>query len=663
MIDLLYLSYDEAVPTDDYWDMGTLKRLFAGQLWDAVCLPEFNRVKSFEALNEGGVIVFPARNQIKYLDQLNRDLKRLKWVVLILTGDEASEFPAKLIEHPNMRIWQMSPAPKTYVEGARKIGSGVPPQGYEWLPQYKEDAENRPVDYFFAGQLTHSRRQIVKKELDALEEFKFNNHLEGVTHYSEGFTQGLPPEYYYKGLAAAKTVVCPSGAINPESFRLFEALEAGCVPILDAFSPEMEYTDFWTWFFGEEPPFPVYTSGEQIRGYIQDSVDKYPVLNNRVFGWWQAKKRQMAYWLRDDIAAVTSFSRDTTQLKNMVTVIVPSSPIPAHPSTEMIEKTIADIRVHLPDCEILITVDGIRGEQDHYREKYDEYKKRLLWLANNVWHNVLPIIFEEHQHQASMAREVLKMVETPTVLYVEHDTPLTPDRPIDWQACVKTIMDGTANIIRFAHESKILDEHQHLFFETEEHHGISLTKTQQWSQRPHLASTAFYRNVISTYFHPESKTMIEDVMHQIVEMDMARGGRQAWFNWRIWLYNNPDADGSILRSYNLDGRQDDPKYDMQIVPVEGKQMADIKQELVALAKSHPVPSEIKLERRMKRLERMERFYDEKIAEAPEKQALMFNGFVSALVYAMTIIKMYRKLTKQLAELAQEATSNEDSNRL
>ena len=80
-------------------------------------------------------------------------------------------------------------------------------------------------------------------------------------------------------------------------------------------------------------------------------------------------------------------------------------------------------------------------------------------------------------------------------------------------------------------------------------------------------------------------------------------------------------------------------------------------ELVALTKSHPIPSEDKLERRMKRLQRMEHFYTEKIVEAPEKQALMFGGFVSALMYAMTIIKMYRKLTKQLAELAEEADSD------
>lgn len=90
---------------------------------------------------------------------------------------------------------------------------------------------------------------------------------------------------------------------------------------------------------------------------------------------------------------------------------------------------------------------------------------------------------------------------------------------------------------------------------------------------------------------------------------------------------------------------------------------DYKEEIKALARSHPIPSEDKLTRRMKRLDRMTEFYREKAPEAPEKQSLMFTGFVSALVYAATMIKMYRKLTKKLAELAEEASDerpNEDT---
>lgn len=86
-----------------------------------------------------------------------------------------------------------------------------------------------------------------------------------------------------------------------------------------------------------------------------------------------------------------------------------------------------------------------------------------------------------------------------------------------------------------------------------------------------------------------------------------------------------------------------------------------KEEIKALAKSHPVPSEEKLERRMRRIDRMTKFYAEKAPEAPEKQGLMFAGFVSALVYAATMIKMYRKLTRKIAELAEEAGSDEKSN--
>jgi hypothetical protein len=88
---------------------------------------------------------------------------------------------------------------------------------------------------------------------------------------------------------------------------------------------------------------------------------------------------------------------------------------------------------------------------------------------------------------------------------------------------------------------------------------------------------------------------------------------------------------------------------------------DYKDEIKALARSHPIPSEDKLERRMKRIDRMTAFYSEKIPEAPEKQSLMFTGFVSALLYAATMIKMYRKLTIKLAQLAEEAGDEENTN--
>lgn len=75
--------------------------------------------------------------------------------------------------------------------------------------------------------------------------------------------------------------------------------------------------------------------------------------------------------------------------------------------------------------------------------------------------------------------------------------------------------------------------------------------------------------------------------------------------------------------------------------------------LLALAKSHPVPAADKAARRINRLERMAGFYRDKIAGAPEKQSAMFAGFVSALLYAINTISLYRTLTKKLADMAEE----------
>ena len=578
MIDLVYLSYKPDLPADDYWDHAIIHDLVSGQMWGAVGSEESKRHEagSLSDFTDGAVVVFPARNQVDYADKLNDEIKRLKWLVLILTGDEANEFPAHKISHPNMRLWIMGASPKVSPPEARRLGSGYSPifgkvDGQPYIR--KVNGADKPLDYFFAGQITHERRQQLAKELDTLEEFKHANHLEGERIYSKGFTQGLSQSEYADKMMRAKVVPCPSGAVSPDSFRLYEALESGCVPVVDAYSPSIKRDDYWTWHFGEEPPFPVYTDLDQARGYIIESAEQYPVLNNKVYAWWQAKKRQMAYDLWQDIESVGGKSPDRVPtLRDKITVIMPSSPIPDHPSTDMIYKTIQDVRVHLPDNEIIITVDGLRPEQEHYREAYDEYIRRLLWLCNNRLHNVLPVLFDEHTHQAGMARAALKLVKTPTILYVEHDTPLTPDRPIPFSSLVQSVQDGTANVIRFSHESKILDEHKHLIHGwAEEHHGALLTRTQQWSQRPHLASVAFYSLILDNYFHPKSKTMIEDVMHQVVEVDMRRGGYSAWYNWRIWLFTpHDDPDGSILRSYNLDGRKNDPKFPMEIVEDENE---------------------------------------------------------------------------------------------
>jgi hypothetical protein len=109
------------------------------------------------------------------------------------------------------------------------------------------------------------------------------------------------------GLAAV--AFAPSSPETPDAFRLSEALEAGCIPIADcrvlAGKDNTDFgDDYWTWFFGEEPPFPVLSDYKQLHGYTGEALANWKPLANTTFAWWMRKRSQMAYWLESDLLAV-----------------------------------------------------------------------------------------------------------------------------------------------------------------------------------------------------------------------------------------------------------------------------------------------------------------------------------------------------------------------
>lgn len=253
-----------------------------------------------------------------------------------------------------------------------------------------------------------------------------------------------------------------------------------------------------------------------------------------------------------------------------ITVVVPVSPILSHPDTTIIDETIQSIRFHHPDAEILITFDGVRPEQKHRTDDYEEHIQRVLWKAdhNPLWRPVCPFIFEEHRHQSGMLKAVIDEIRTPLMLYVEADCPLVTDEPIDWYAICDLIKSGESNLVRLHHEAHVLSEHYHMVhgflgIDPGEYIGdrphAPYMRTSQWSQRPHIASTAYYRRILEAHFSPDSRCFIEDRMHGVVDNAYRRDGIQGWNQHRLHIYH-PDG-GNIKRSYTTDGRAGEPKYD------------------------------------------------------------------------------------------------------
>lgn len=236
---------------------------------------------------------------------------------------------------------------------------------------------------------------------------------------------------------------------------------------------------------------------------------------------------------------------------NLITVVVPTSPIPTHPFTSILEETLDSVRYHLPDAPIIVTFDGVQTIHQKMVHKYDEYMRRALWLIDHKYVNIIPKIFTEHHHQSGMMFKTFPLITTPYLMYVEHDTPLTIEKTIDWSVILWLLESKLSSLVRFHHEAVIPEEHNYLMHGREG--ALPFVRTSQWSQRPHISPTEWYRReVMVENFKPEDRTFIEDVMHGVVAEDIKR---ERWENSRYNLHLYTPDLGGINYSRHLDGRK------------------------------------------------------------------------------------------------------------
>lgn len=538
-IPVVWLSYhqDEGISNRKYWDMGMFESIFSKELWNPVGSYDFEHFEAIDESMQGAVIMIPARHHASDVERINEDIAKLDFCVAVLGGDEESSFPIEQLKHPRMSIWVMQAVPGRH-DAYHKFGSGWPPQ----IKQIKHELSDKPNDWFFAGQVNHDRRRACVKVLDEIPG--------GEVIKTEGFTQGISHEEYYKKMNDAKIIPAPSGIRSPDSFRLFEALELGCIPLADAKPPVDGYPDhYWENLFGQdELPFPVISDWDSMSHMIKVLREGWPGNANKTFAWWQMQKRKMAYELHDDVFRFVG-ERPEPDLKDRISVLIPTSPIKSHPSLHIIEQTLTSIRERLPDCEIIIMCDGVHAEREYLRPQYDEYLRRLLWKCNHEWHNVVPIIFDEHSHQATMARKTLPYVKTPNVLYCEGDCQLKNDIP--FANIASALENNHFDMVRFHHETEIGDYHKHLMLDEKpiEVEGTTFIRTVQWSNRPYMVNTDYFRRAIDKYFPLDAVSMIEDVMHSAAQSE-------PWDNNRLAIYAH---DGDMQHSTTLDGNDGDVK--------------------------------------------------------------------------------------------------------
>jgi hypothetical protein len=122
----------------------------------------------------------------------------------------------------------------------------------------------RPYHWSFVGQLKPGR-------IDAIEQFSQLGH--GYLHLTdEGFAPehnkktALTAEHYWQILKTSRFTLCPMGWVNIDTQRVYEALDAGSIPVVPR-CQELSTTPYWPTIFPSDPPAPfvIETSWEAAR--------------------------------------------------------------------------------------------------------------------------------------------------------------------------------------------------------------------------------------------------------------------------------------------------------------------------------------------------------------------------------------------------------------
>jgi hypothetical protein len=228
-----------------------------------------------------------------------------------------------------------------------------------------------------------------------------------------------------------------------------------------------------------------------------------------------------------------------------VTSLIPTSPVPRHPNTELMDETVAGIRHHLPDSPIIIMADGVWSGVSHRKEQYEEYQKNI----EGKYPNTRIVRFQTHTQQVNMTRYCIQnFIQTPYIWFNEHDAPLRTDRAINWDAMLEAVSSGRFNIVRLSYfEEGIHEAHQHLVTGIDWIQGEKFVRTTQFSGWPHLSTVKFYVNKILPLCNEGDTQMVEIAAY-------GPCANAPWDQWRVGVYC---PSSPAQRFYHRNGREND----------------------------------------------------------------------------------------------------------
>src|SRR5271156_5426447 len=180
----------------------------------------------------------------------------------------------------------------------------------------------------------------------------------------------------------------------------------------------------------------------------------------------------------------------------VITVVISTSPLIGHPSTEIVDETYAQLRKHLPTAQVILLMDGVHPEQPHLAERYELFKEAI---RQKTWENFTAIEFADWEHQSGTLQSMFQqeLVKTPLIFWTEHDIPLRDDMAASWESLCRTLLEEDVAGIRFCclRERKLSEERGAFTSQN----GIALVRTVQFVGWPTLFRTEIFQEFVESF--------------------------------------------------------------------------------------------------------------------------------------------------------------------
>ena len=183
---------------------------------------EFEVIQSEKDLESEDILLI-VDSSIENKEELYTKLELIcSKMFLIHLGDESGVYDSSLIYNKCNYIWRTFCSNKYF--NNKKVS--CLPIGYKSGTLFKKEIVDRKYKWAFIGTPHKSSRHDLLFQLSGIKPSfshktkKFNEQIIDVNEMSEILT-------------STQFIPCPNGFVHPETYRLYEALECGCIPIVE----------------------------------------------------------------------------------------------------------------------------------------------------------------------------------------------------------------------------------------------------------------------------------------------------------------------------------------------------------------------------------------------------------------------------------------------